>query len=186
MIYCTFSSFNVTRGFKYCTFSSFKVTRGFKRLKPRGRKCAEITNRYLDLATGRMYAQKRFGEKEKQHVRLLSFTQSNYCLLNNQITANLHDQVTVFYTPIPHRPRIAWIATNWFFIDSGGGILEVSLIFFLESGCSTSQSQFRYDFVTNIRGNRLNLAGIAQEFITISKITLAYAARKLRNQLRIS
>ena len=30
----------------------------------------------------------------------------------------------------------------------------------------------RYDAVTNIRGNRLNLAGIAQEFITISKITL--------------
>ena len=28
-----------------------------------------MTNRYLDLATGRMYAQKRFGEKERQHVR---------------------------------------------------------------------------------------------------------------------
>ena len=40
--------------------------------------------------------------------------------------------------------------------------------------------------VTNIRGNRLNLAGIAQEFITISKITLEHAAGKLRNQLRIS
>ena len=38
----------------------------------------------------------------------------------------------------------------------------------------------------NIRGNLLNLAGIAQEFITISKITLEHAARKLRNQLRIS
>ena len=97
----------------YCTFSSFKVTRGFKRLKPRGRKCAEITNRYLDLATGRMYAQKRFGEKEKQHVRLLSFTQSHYCFLHNQITAFytskllsftlsnyclLQYQITVFYT----------------------------------------------------------------------------------------
>ena len=35
-------------------------------------------------------------------------------------------------------------------------------------------------------GNRLNSAGIAQEFITISKITLDHAARKLRNQLRIS
>ena len=42
------------------------------------------------------------------------------------------------------------------------------------------------DVVTNIRGNRLNSAGIAQEFITISKITLEHSARKLRNQLRIS
>ena len=33
-------------------------------------------------------------------------------------------------------------------------------------------------------GNRLNSAGIATEFITISKITLDHAARKLRNQLR--
>ena len=40
----------------------------------------------------------------------------------------------------------------------------------------------RYDVVTNIRGNRLNSAEIAQELITINKIT----ARKLRNQLRIS
>ena len=43
-----------------------------------------------------------------------------------------------------------------------------------------------YDVVTNIRGNRLNSAGIAQELITISEITLGHAARKLRNQLRIS
>ena len=35
-------------------------------------------------------------------------------------------------------------------------------------------------------GDRLNSAGIAQEFITISIITLEHAARKLRNQLRIS
>ena len=39
------------------------------------------------------------------------------------------------------------------------------------------------DVVTNIPRNRLNWAGIAQEFITISKITLEHAARKLRNQL---
>ena len=51
---------------------------------------------------------------------------------------------------------------------------------------SMSQSRFRYDVVTNIRGNRLNSAGIAQEFITISKITLEHAAQKLRNQLQIS
>ena len=37
-----------------------------------------------------------------------------------------------------------------------------------------------------VEGNRLNSAGIAQEFITISKIALEHAARKLRNQLRIS
>ena len=35
-------------------------------------------------------------------------------------------------------------------------------------------------------GGRLNSAGIAQEFITISIITLEHAARKFRNQLRIS
>ena len=35
-------------------------------------------------------------------------------------------------------------------------------------------------------GSRLNSAGIAQEFITISIITLEHAARMLRNQLRIS
>ena len=64
--------------------------------------------------------------------------------------------------------------------------------FFLQSWCSTRQSRFRYDFVTSIRGggggggNRLNSAGIAKKFIMISKITLDHAARKLRNQLRIS
>ena len=57
--------------------------------------------------------------------------------------------------------------------------------FFLQSSCSTSQSRFRYDVVTDIRGNRLNSAGMAQELITISKLTLEHAARKLRNQLRI-
>ena len=85
------------------------------------------------------------------------------------------------YTPIPHRPRIARIATNWFLLVRGN-----SWGFFLQSWCSTSQYRFRYDFVTNIRGNRLNSAGIAQEFNTICKITLDHAARKLRNQLRIS
>ena len=76
----------------------------------------------------------------------------------------------------PEPPRID------FFIR---GVREVSL-FFLQSWRSTSQSRFRYDVVMNIRGNRLNSAGIAQEFITISEITLEHAARKLRNQLRIS
>ena len=35
-------------------------------------------------------------------------------------------------------------------------------------------------------GDRLDSAGITQEFITINIITLEHAARKLRNQLRIS
>ena len=88
------------------------------------------------------------------------------------------------YTPIPHRPRIARIATNWFLLIRGDSC--GFLIFFLQSWCSSRQSWFRYDVVTNIRRNRLNSAGIAQEFITISKLTLEHAARKLRNQLRIS
>ena len=67
-----------------------------------------------------------------------------------------------------------------------GGIREVSLKNIPQSWCSTSQSRFRYDVGTNIRGDRLNWAGIAKEFITISIIKLEHAARKLRNQLRIS
>ena len=63
----------------------------------------------------------------------------------------------------PESPRI------YFFLLGGGGIREVSLIFFLQSWWATSHSRFRYDVVTNIRGNRLNSAGIAQEFITIRK-----------------
>ena len=58
--------------------------------------------------------------------------------------------------------------------------------FFSNRDVLLTQSRFIYDFVTNIQGNRLNSAGIVQEFNTISKITLDYAARKLRNQLRIS
>ena len=61
------------------------------------------------------------------------------------------------------------------FFFSNGDVLRVS-----------PESRFRYDFFTNIRGNRLNSAGIAQEFDTISKIALEHAVRKLRNQLQIS
>ena len=50
-----------------------------------------------------------------------------------------------------------------------GGIREVLLFIFLQSWWATSRSRFRYDVITNIRGNRLNSAGIAQEFITIRK-----------------
>ena len=51
-------------------------------------------------------------------------------------------------------------------------------------GCFVLHS-ILYDVVTNIRGNRLNLARSAQEFITNSKVTFEHASRKLRNQLRI-
>ena len=64
--------------------------------------------------------------------------------------------------------------------DSRGFIIFFSpIVMFYES------VPIQYDVVTNIRGNRLNSAGIAEEFITISKITLEHASRKLRNQLRI-
>ena len=74
-------------------------------------------------------------------------------------------------TPIPHRPRIARIAriaTNWFFFLIGGDSWGF-IIFFPQSWWATSHSRFRYDVVTNIRGNRLYSAGIAQEFTTIRK-----------------
>ena len=72
----------------------------------------------------------------------------------------------------------------------GGGICKVLLKNFLRACCSTSQSRFRNDVVTNIRRNWLNSAGIAQEFITKIihhsieihyKIALQHAARKLIN-----
>ena len=72
------------------------------------------------------------------------------------------------------------------FLIQGGGIREVSLFFSPIVMFYTSQSRFRYDVITNIPGNRLNSAGIAKECITISKITLEHAARKLRKPLRIS
>ena len=68
-------------------------------------------------------------------------------------------------------PRI-----NFFIRGDSWGFIKKNL----QSWCSTIQTRFRYDVDTNIRGNRLNSAGIAQEFITISKITLEHAARKLK------
>ena len=67
-----------------------------------------------------------------------------------------------------------WIDFLFIRGDSWGFIEKI-----LQSWCSTSQSWFRYDVVTNIWWDRLNLAWIAQEFITISIITLEHAARKL-------
>lgn len=37
-------------------------------MKSRGLRCSESTNKYLDHATGRLYAEKIFGPKEREHV----------------------------------------------------------------------------------------------------------------------
>ena len=82
------------------------------------------------------------GMCDQQRLRpACAYAQSdqNLCLsLDYSMTVN---------TPIPHRPRID------FFIDSRGFVRFH--YFFLQSSCSTSQSRFRYDFVTIIPGNRL-------------------------------
>ena len=62
----------------------------------------------------------------------------------------------------PESPRID-------FFSYSGGIREVSLIFFSIRDELRVNHRFRYDVVTNIRGNRLNSTGIVQEFITIRK-----------------
>ena len=64
-----------------------------------------------------------------------------------------------------------------FLLFGGGGIREVSLIFspivmFYESVPIQIRCLYEYS------GNRLNSAGIAQEFITISKLTLEHGVRK--------
>ena len=61
-----------------------------------------------------------------------------------------HTILGLFNTPIPHRPRIARIATNWLFSYSGG-FVRFHYYFFLQSWWATSHSPFRYDVVTNIR-----------------------------------
>ena len=66
--------------------------------------------------------------------------------------------------------------------DSWGFIKKISS----NRECSTCQSRFSTMALRILGGNRLNLTGFAQEFITISKITLEHASRKLRNQLWIS
>ena len=81
-------------------------------------------------------------------------------------------------TPIPHRPRMPESPRIDCFLFGRGR--EVSLIFFspimMFYESVPIQIRCRYGF----SDNRLNSAGIAQEFITISKITLEHAARKLR------
>ena len=93
------------------------------------------------------------------------------------------------YTPIPHRPPI----TITQIAGGGGGGFNpeggIHVVSFLKNSPSVMlrvSSDSDTMLLRIFGGNRLNSAGIAQEFITISKITLEHAARKLRNQLRIS
>ena len=81
----------------------------------------------------------------------------------------------------PESPRIDFLIRG----GGGGGFVRFHSIFF--SNRDVPRVSPDSDTVSlNIRGNRLNSAGMAQEFITISKITLEHATRKLRNKLRIS
>lgn len=51
-----------------------KVTEGVKGLKARGLRCADTTNKYMDHATGRLYAEKIFGPRERDHMlELISY-----------------------------------------------------------------------------------------------------------------
>ncbi|XP_052819391.1 neprilysin-1-like isoform X1 [Mya arenaria] len=51
-----------------------KVTEGVKELKSRGLRCSEITNEFLDSATGRMYAEFAFGPRQRNHMlQLISY-----------------------------------------------------------------------------------------------------------------
>ena len=76
----------------------------------------------------------------------------SFCfLIYQQIRIYRLLQVWVSFIPLfhtgdesPESPRIIFLF---------GGIREVSLNFFLQSWCYTSQSRFRYDVVTNIWGN---------------------------------
>lgn len=70
-----------------------KVTEGVKQLKPRALRCSETTNHYLDHATGRMYAEKIFGPKERDHMlELISYLRRIFKDIVN--TADWMDQVT--------------------------------------------------------------------------------------------
>ncbi|XP_053379464.1 neprilysin-1-like isoform X2 [Mercenaria mercenaria] len=70
-----------------------KNTEGVKQLKPRGLRCSESTNHYLDHATGRMYAEKIFGPKERDHMlELISYLRRIFKGIVN--TADWMDDVT--------------------------------------------------------------------------------------------
>ena len=89
------------------------------------------------------------------------------------------------YTPIPHRPRIARIATNCFFYLFGG-IREVSLNFFYNRDAlrvSPDSDTMSLRIFGGIGSFRLESR---KNSLRLSIITLEHVARKLRNQLRIS
>lgn len=48
-----------------------QVTEGVKSLKSRNLRCAAATNENLSMAAGRMYAEKIFGPKEREHVNIV-------------------------------------------------------------------------------------------------------------------
>ena len=86
-----------------------------------------------------------------------------YCVLSfSHMVSQVSCVIPLFHTghESPESPRIH------FFLIRGH---SWGFIFFLQSWWATSHSRFRYDVVTNIRGNRLNSAGIAKEFFTIRK-----------------
>ena len=72
------------------------------------------------------------------------------------------------------------------FLSLFRGIREVSLFFFSKRDALRASPDSDTMSLRIFGGNRLNSAGFAQEFITISKITLEHATRKLRNQLQYS
>ena len=72
------------------------------------------------------------------------------------------------------------------FFSLFGGTRGVSLIFFSKRDALRASPDSDTMSLRIFGGNRLNSAGFAQEFTTISEITLEHATRKLRNQLRIS
>ena len=73
-------------------------------------------------------------------------------------------------------------------IGGGGGIREVSLKWFLQSSCSTSQSRFRYDVVTIIRGNgsiRLESRKNSLRLANNIRTCCTKVKESITNQLRI-
>lgn len=70
-----------------------KVTEGVKVLKARGLRCSDSTNKYMDSATGRLYAEKVFGPREREHMlELISYLRRIFKEIVN--TAEWMDQET--------------------------------------------------------------------------------------------
>ena len=82
----------------------------------------------------------------------------------------------------PESPRIYFLLGG----GGGGGFVRFRQFIFSNRYVIRGRPDSDTMLLRIFGGNRRNSAGIAQEFITISKITLEHAARKLRNQSRIS